>query len=200
MNGQTLPRGTGSNPQQEPRLVTREISEGFGDPTARRRKVAQVGVKSISACSRLAGGSMRQITLYVLLSLAVCFAVASAQSVGATPVPLLPGYTHRSNGFGIDSAGGEIWKPYGPSISYQIGFAQGNGAAQYTQQFPTLPTIVQRTPQTNPFQVVMDEEHDIMMVRVDGADFRAQNVKSRLDVAEVLAIVRMVELNAERRH
>ena len=43
----------------------------------------------------------------------------------------------------------------------------------------------------------MDEEHDVMMVSLYSANFRAQNVKSRLDVAEVLAIVRMVELHAE---
>ena len=92
---------------------------------------------------------MRQITLYVLLSLAVCFAVASAQSVVATPVRLLPGYTHRSSGFGIDAAHGEIWKPNGPSISYQIGFNVGNAATAYAQQFPKLPTVqLERRPRT----------------------------------------------------
>src|SRR5262249_34478490 len=125
--------------------------------------------------------------------------VASAQSVGASPVPLLPGYTHRSRGFGYDSAGGEIWKPNGPSISYNMGPFEGNDALAYSRQFPKLPTVVYATPRTHPFRVVMDEEHDLMIVSVYGANFRAQNVKSRLDVAEVLAIVRLVELNSEPR-
>jgi len=142
---------------------------------------------------------MRQITLYVLFSLAVCFAVASAKSVGASPVPLLHGYTHRSPGFSYDSAVGEIWKPNGPSISYRIGPFEGNDAEAYAQQFPKLPTVVYGTPPRHPFQVVMDEDHDLMIVSVYGANFRAQNVKSRLDVAEVLTIVRSVELNSDPR-
>ena len=99
---------------------------------------------------------MRQLTLYVLLALAASFGVVTAQSVGATPVPLLPGYTHRADEFGIDSAGGEIWKPNGPSISYDIGPFGGDHAAAYAQQFPKLPTVVQGTPRTHRFQVVMD--------------------------------------------
>jgi len=53
---------------------------------------------------------MRELTLYDLLSLAVWFAVVTAQSVGASPVLLLPGYTYRSGPPGIDSIGSEIWK------------------------------------------------------------------------------------------
>jgi hypothetical protein len=147
-----------------------------------------------------AGSPIRQLTLYVLLSLAVCFAVASAQSVGACPVPLLPGYTHSSApGIVIDSIGGRIWKAGGPSIDYEIGFFGGNEAEAYAKQFPKSATIRLRTPREQPLVVVMDEEHDAMIVSVARATFYAKNVKSRLDVAEVLAIVRMVEFNAELR-
>ena len=101
--------------------------------------------------------------LYVLLSPAAGFGVVTAQSVGATPVPLLPGYTHRSSEFGIDSAGGEFWKPNGPSISYDIGSLVGNGAEAYARRFPKLPTIRLTTP-AHRFVVVLDEEHDAMVV------------------------------------
>jgi hypothetical protein len=140
---------------------------------------------------------MRQLTLYVLLSFGVCLAVATAQSVGAGPVPLLPGYTHRSDGFGIDSGGGEIWKANGPSISYDVGPFVGDLTASYAQRFPKSATIQLKTPPGHPFVVVVDEEHDAMSVSIYRASFHAQNVKSRVDVAEVLAIVKMFELHAE---
>ena len=113
---------------------------------------------------------MRQLTLDVLLTFAACLGVATAQSVGATPVPLLPGYTHRSNESGIDSSVGEIWKPNGPSISYGMGPFEGYLAERHARQFPKLPTIRVRTPPAHPFVVVLDEEHDTMIVSTCWAD------------------------------
>ncbi len=140
---------------------------------------------------------MRQLTLYVLLSLAVCYAVATAQSVGASPVSLLPGYTHRFDGPGIDTVQGEIWKPNGPSIDYQLGWNVGNAAVWHAHRFPNLPALRLELTGEHPFTVVMDDDDNSMTVSVNRANFTAHHVKSRMDVIEVLTIIRMVERELE---
>lgn len=153
---------------------------------------------------------MRQLTLFVLLSLAVCFGVVAASSVAGgrsdrrlfpsveseSPVTLLPGYRHRSER-GIDTNPGRIWKENGPSIDYDIGMLSGNLAEGYAQEFPNLPTIRLRTQSPCPFVVVMDEEHDAMIVSAFPGNFHAYHVKSRRDVAEVLTMLKTFEFKAQ---
>ena len=79
-----------------------------------------------------------------------------------------------------------------------MGPYEGYLAERYAQQFPKVPTIRVRTSPAHPFVVVLDEEHDAMIVSACWADFHAHNVKSRLDVAEVLTIVKVVENKACR--
>jgi hypothetical protein len=144
----------------------------------------------------IAGRLMPQLTLYGLLSLAVCFALAIAQSVGASPAPLLPGYTHRQGSPGRASIRGEIWKPNGPTIDYDIGPFVGATAEEYVQRFPKLPALRISMPGQRPFTVVVDEEHDAILVSVYQANFHAHNVRTRVDASQVLTIAKALERDA----
>jgi hypothetical protein len=172
---------------------------------------------------------MRQLTLYVLLSLAVCLAVASASVVGdggapekrlrdvrplppwtrdsspvphlsrdtGSPVALLRGYRHRSEQ-GIDTRIGRIWKDYGPSIDYDIGFLAGNYAQGYAEDSPASPTIRLETSVGIPLLVVMDEKRDAMIVSVFPGNFHVRNVRSRRDVIEALTMINTFERETQQ--
>lgn len=110
-----------------------------------------------------------------------------------SPVRLLPGYTHRRIE-GVDTEGGRIWKRNGPDIHYDIGAMAGELARGTVDENPRMALIIVESPATGDIAVAMDEQHDMMIVSVDHyANFKARNVRSRKDVAEVLLMANTVK-------
>jgi hypothetical protein len=104
---------------------------------------------------------------------------------------LLPGYLDHPRGM-FDTLSGFIAKDSGPKIAYDIGDGAGDQARTYTERNPsrawsftlTSPNGAQRA------VVTFDERADYMIVTVDNyANFFAKPVRSKRDVAEVLAMV-----------
>ena len=114
---------------------------------------------------------------------------ARDRTTGKSPVLLLPGYRYRESPI-VDSQPGRIWKQNGPVIDYEIGRVIGNEALAYAERFPKMSLL--RLAPTEPGQVVltMDLEHDRIFISIGHtANFTATNLKSRQDVAEVMAMI-----------
>jgi len=109
---------------------------------------------------------------------------------GGSPVILLPGYQHRSEK-GVDSLVGRIWKRNGPDIGYDIGSNAGNQAQGHAKDVPKA-SALELNPKSYSGSVALtfDEAHDKMYVSIGHtANFEVDNVRSRRDVAEVMAMI-----------
>ena len=118
----------------------------------------------------------------------------ASDQVDEAPVSLLPGYLHRAHTGAIDSIGGRIWKPSGPSIEHVIGRFAANEALTYADRIPKaiVLRLATRSPVPERVIVTMDLDHDSMVVSIGEmttANFIAANVRSRRDVAEVMAMI-----------
>ena len=141
---------------------------------------------------------VRRRSLIAALSLALACATAAlsvlhgAQERTDSPPPgdmrLLPGYRH-TQGRGIDSMVGRIWKEGGPIISYDI----GPGSSPFTTPRSGDNTLWVKTTtvgQKTKFAVNMQKDGDTFLVDIGcGSSFAAQNVRTKEELAEVLLML-----------
>jgi hypothetical protein len=110
---------------------------------------------------------------------------ADTERTGPGGVQLLPGYQHRRGGF-LDTRSGEIWKPGGPRIQYDIGPEAGNKARRFSGSSEIVWFKTQIIGSLS-FEVVM-KTNSTLIATFSGvnANFEAQNIHSTSDLADVL--------------
>src|SRR5262245_51510972 len=103
---------------------------------------------------------------------------------------LLPGYLDHPRG-GLDTVTGFIAKESGPRIDYDIGVNAGGWARTYAERNASRSWSLTLPSSSGTWAVITyDESAEYMVVTVDSfADFSAKPVRSKRDVAEVLAMV-----------
>jgi len=141
---------------------------------------------------------MQQTSLVasVMIVVALYFGSVTTEKVpqirgrgGESPVRLLPGYSQRA-GSAIDSRVGRIWKQNGPVIEYGIGRTAGNDALTYAERFPKMSMLQLAAREPGQVVLTMDLEHDRLFVSIGyTANFVATGVKTRRDLAEVMAMI-----------
>lgn len=116
--------------------------------------------------------------------------VSTAQERGKPPgeMSLLPGYTHQRLP-GVDTENGRIAKVRGLVITYDIGTNAGDKARGYAENNPEAWTFTLQRVDGGRATVTVDEPRQFVTVTIDGdANFEARDVKSKRDLAELLAM------------
>src|SRR5215208_2396974 len=117
--------------------------------------------------------------------------VLSTRPASAAPqsIPLISGYKHEP-GTSLDTKVGTLSKDGGPTIHYDIGDNAGNHARVYAERNPKAWTVAQDST-----IITMDESRDVLVVTVANvANFEGRNIRTRRDMAEMLAMVLSYDL------
>jgi hypothetical protein len=118
----------------------------------------------------------------------------SAQGNQQTPpraMSLLPGYTlQRLPSADLLRQRGKIANPDGLVISYDIGYNAGNKARAYAQGTRDAWTFSLTGPHGDDVIVTMDEPGHVAIVTIaEFANFTSENVRTKRDLAELLAMI-----------